>query len=402
MLTTILIFIVILGLLVFVHEFGHFIVAKKSGMRVLEFGFGFPPRLIGFQKIDGKWSVILGYRSPLPNPPPQGEGIIHGTSSLSSPADGEEVGGGEDSTIYSINAIPLGGFVKIWGENNEHEGDPRSFINRPFWARFLTLVAGVAMNVVLAWVIISIGLIIGLKAKIESPSQIPKGAILKNPQVIIEKAIEQKPAHIAGLMAGDVILEIDGNPLADYSAARQYISTSKTSEITVKVLRENRELFVAVSPETNPETQEKFIGVELANLGTISFPAHLAFIKGVKFTGIQLLNIGYGLFGLLRGEIGLENVGGPVKIAQLTGQVAKQGLSSLMQFTAFLSLNLAILNLLPFPALDGGRVFFLIIEKLRRKRNNPRIEQAVNAAGFAFLILLMVLVTIKDVKGIGN
>src|SRR4051812_41779526 len=113
MIITILIFIVVLGLLVFVHEFGHFWVAKKSGMKVEEFGFGFPPRLVGLQRIDAKWKVI-------------------GTSSAKS-----------DSTIYSINAIPLGGFVRILGENNEHENDPRSFINRPFWGRFLTLVAGV-------------------------------------------------------------------------------------------------------------------------------------------------------------------------------------------------------------------------------------------------------------------
>src|SRR5262245_46692622 len=137
MLTTIIIFIIILGLLVFVHELGHFIVAKKSGMVVEEFGFGFPPRLIGIQKIENRWRVVWGKKSEVENP---------------------------QNTVYSINAIPLGGFVRILGENNAHPDHPGSFINKGFWPRFFTLVAGVLMNVVLAWVLISAGFMIGLPA----------------------------------------------------------------------------------------------------------------------------------------------------------------------------------------------------------------------------------------------
>src|ERR1051326_2096579 len=154
MLMTIIIFIIVLGLLVFVHEFGHFIVARRSGMGVEEFGFGFPPRMFGLQKIGGRWKIIWGHKPPLDR----------------------------DQIVYSINWIPLGGFVKILGENNDHEDDSRSFINKPFWPRFLTLVAGVCMNVILAWVLYSGGYMFGLPVAIDASQQLPKGATFSDQQ----------------------------------------------------------------------------------------------------------------------------------------------------------------------------------------------------------------------------
>jgi len=151
-----------------------------------------------------------------------------------------------------------------------------------------------------------------------------------------------------------------------------------------------------------PKEGEGPTGIVLADIGRLSFPWHKSIWEGGRATLTQLTNIVSGLYGLFASRAGLSALGGPVKIAQITGQVADLGFIYLLQFTAFLSLNLAVLNILPFPALDGGRILFLIIEKIRGVRNNPKVEQAFNAAGFAFLIFLMILVTIKDVRGFGN
>ena len=157
MILTILTFIIILGVLVLVHEFGHFIVAKKSGMAVEEFGFGFPPRLVGLQKADGRWRWVWGHKNPLD----------------------------VNQTVYSINWIPFGGFVKIRGENNESADDPQSFINRPFWGRLLTLVAGVVMNVLLAFVIFTVGYNIGLPVAVDSANDLHDHACFYQPHLEI-------------------------------------------------------------------------------------------------------------------------------------------------------------------------------------------------------------------------
>ena len=391
MISTVIIFIIILGLLVFVHEFGHFYAAKKSGMRVLEFGFGFPPRLIGFKKMDGKWRVIFGHRSPLPNPPPQGEG-------MSRPSEASSFPGG-DETIYSINAIPLGGFVKIWGENNEHESDPRSFINRPFWNRFATLVAGVVMNVILAWVLMSAGFMVGMPTAVESMENLPKGATLLNPHVGVLEVLEKSPAQAAGLMPEDLIVGVDGQKFYTASGFQEYIRTNKGKVFDFNIQRGREEKTVRVESLANPGENQGPTGIVIADVGNLKFTPLYAIFYGAKATGVQLYGIGKGLVELFGSGVGLKALGGPVKIAQVTGQAADMGFIYLLQFTSFLSLNLAILNILPFPALDGGRVLFLIIEKIRGVRNNPKVEQAFNAAGFALLILLMILVTIKDVRG---
>lgn len=388
MLATIIIFIIILGLLVFVHEFGHFIVAKKSGMKVLEFGFGFPPRLIGFQKIDNRWRVVWGHRAASP-------------TSFTSPQP-SPISEREEGTIYSINAIPLGGFVKIWGENNEHEDDPRSFINRPFWSRFATLIAGVFMNVILAWVLISIGFTLGMPTAIDDPASLPSSARFFERQIAIIEIVPESPAQKAGLLPGDAILQLDGKAFTSIEQIRDYIRANAGKVFNFQVKRAGEEITMPIASSANPKEGQGPTGIALADIGKLSFPLFRAVWEGARGTYVQLTNIITGLYDLFTSRLGLEALGGPVKIAQITGQVADMGYIYLLQFTSFLSLNLAVLNILPFPALDGGRVLFLIIEKLRKKRNNPKIEQMVNAAGFAFLILLMVLVTIKDVRGFGN
>ena len=369
MLTTIIIFIIILGVLVFVHELGHFWVARKSGMGVEEFGFGFPPRLAGLQKIGSKWKILWGHKPPLD----------------------------KNKTVFSINFIPLGGFVKILGENNEHEDDPRSFVNRPFWGRFFTLIAGVCMNVVLAWVLISAGYVFGLPTAVEGSENIPKYATLRDQQVAVVDLVPNGPAAKAGIAAGDVILKLNGQTAADINFVHDFVREHKGEQITftVKHIQEIKD--ITIQSKANPGPEEGPTGIVLAFLGKLSFPWYWAPIEGAKTTWIQLSNIVSGLYDLLTSKAGLAAVGGPVKIAQLTGEVRGMGLIYLIQFTAFLSLNLAILNILPFPALDGGRVLFLLVEKVRGRRNNQKVEQWVNTVGFVFLLVLMVVVTVKDI-----
>lgn len=367
MLLTILIFVIVLGLLVFVHEAGHFLVAKRSGMEVHEFGFGFPPRLFGFQKVDGKWRAV---------------GRRQKTEST--------------NTIYSINWIPLGGFVKILGENNDEENNPKSFVNRNFWPRLFTLAAGVLMNVVLAWILLSLGFAAGLPVATDGES-LPKGATLTEQRVAIVDLVPDSPATKAGLQPGDTILKLNGQELGSLDEVRKFIYDHKGQKIVFDVKRLDNFVTAEVQSEANPPSNSGPTGVGLATVGELRLPWYRAFWQGAVTTFTQLKAIVVGLVGLFSSGQGFQNIGGPVKIAQLTGQVARIGFIPLLQFVAFLSLNLALLNSLPIPALDGGRMLFLVIEKIRGKRNNPQWEQTANAVGFVLLLLLMVVVTARDV-----
>lgn len=367
MLLTILIFVIVLGLLVFVHEAGHFIVAKRSGMEVHEFGFGFPPRIFGFQKIEGKWRLV-----------------------------GRRPKTDSTNTIYSINWIPLGGFVKILGENNDEENNPKSFVNRAFWPRFFTLFAGVMMNVVLAWVLLSIGFAVGLPVASDGQN-LPAGATLTETKIAIVDVVPNSPATKAGLQAGDTILKLNGAQFTNIESLRQFIFDHKGQKLTFDVQRLDKIVSAEVQSEANPPANSGPTGVGLATVGQLRLPWYQALWQGAITAFDQLRAIVVGLVGLFSSGQGFQNIGGPVKIAQLTGQVARVGLIPLLQFVAFLSLNLALLNSLPIPALDGGRMLFLVIEKIRGKRNNPQWEQTANAIGFVLLLLLMVVVTARDV-----
>ncbi len=347
MLITIIIFIIILGLLVFVHESGHFFIAKTSGMKVEEFGFGFPPRLFGFQR------TAAGFR------------LVWGRAKTADP----------DATIYSVNSIPLGGFVRILGENNEAPDDPQSFINKPFWPRLLTLLGGVLMNVVLAWVLISAAYVHGLPIAVDNPQDLPAHATLHNPQTTIIEVLPDSPAAKAGVRANDILIGVDGNSFdkAGIAPYQKYILNNKGQVIIFSIVRGSEQFDLKVASSANPPAGQGPTGIALATVGDLTFPWYQAGWEGAKTTLSQITAIFSGLYHVITAGQGLKSLGGPVKIAQLTGQVAKLGFIHLVQFTALLSLNLAILNALPFPALDGGRVLFLFIEKIRRKRNNQTL-----------------------------
>ena len=337
-------------------------------MKVDEFGFGFPPRLIGVQKSGGRFRWVLGHRDP------------------------EDT----ESTVYSINAIPLGGFVKIVGEDNEQADDSRSFINRPFLPRFITLAAGIIMNLVLGWFLISIGYMVGLPVAIDDFKQVPAYAQVSDQATSVIEVVAGSPAETAGMKAGDNIVTIDNQVFDNLASARQYIVDHKGETLTFTVRRGNEQLDLPVQSLAEPPSGQGPTGISLLTTGRLSYPWYAALWAGAQTTVSQVWGIVRGLGAIIFTGEGLNQIGGPVKIAQLTGQVADLGFVYLLQFTALLSLNLAVLNSVPFPALDGGRILFLAIEKIRGKRNNQKIEQYANAVGFLLLLLVMLTVTVKD------
>lgn len=357
----IILFFVILAILVLVHEFGHFYAAKKSGVRVDEFGLGFPPKLFGKM-----WN----------------------------------------GTLYSINAIPFGGFVKIFGENPDAESmsgpdSTRSFVNKPKWVQIVILSAGVTMNIVLAWVLFSIGFMSGMTMGVSEANE----KYITEKHVIVLDALPNSPAKTAGLIPGDEILSYSVAGATTTTSTVEGIQTaikeSEGKKIAFEIQRLSGPAYVEITPEKGVLGDNYAVGISMDVVGKVSLPFFLAFWEGAKLTGTMFINIVQGLYGLIHdailGEADLSQVSGPVGIARLVGDAGRLGFVYLLSFTAFISLNLAVLNLVPFPALDGGRILFVIIEAIRRKAISPNISNTINAIGFGILIVFMLFVTYKDI-----
>ena len=360
---SIILFLIVLAVLILSHELGHFIVAKKSGVRVDEFGFGFPPKIAKFKK-------------------------------------------GE--TTYSLNLIPFGGFVKIHGEEGQEAHDPRSFGSKPIWTRSLIISAGVIFNVVLAWILIVAGFSLGMPVGVSSA---PKGAEIKNQKVVILEVAKNSPAEQAGILAGD---ELAG--FSSVGEASSFISRNAGKEIEIKLKRNDRHLAgkppsggltakadfsVKITPRINPPAGEGALGIAMDEIGTVKLPIHRAVIEGTKMTYNVVVGTAVSLFyfvvGAIKGDVGLGAIAGPVGIAGIAGSAAKFGFVYFLSFIAFLSINLAIINILPFPALDGGRLLFLLIEKIKGSPVSPKISSVVHGAGMAILLTLMLMVTYRDI-----
>jgi len=359
-----ILFIIILLVLVLVHEFGHFITAKKLGMRVDEFGFGFPPRALKLFK--------------------KGE------------------------TLYSLNWLPLGGFVKIFGENPDEKSvdgadKARSFVNRPKWAQAIVLVAGVVMNILLAWILISFGYATGMPT---SAGSAPKGAQITNSEIVVLSTATDSPAEIAGLLPGDKIISLvlakDGvvkpSTLDEF---KSFVGAHPNQHITFNIERGKEQKAFDIVPKAGLVDGKEGIGISMDMIGVVKLNPIRAFWEGAKMTGYMLKSTAVGMWNLLSsavvGKADLASVSGPIGIAGIVGDAYKFGIGYLLSFAALISVNLAIINLIPFPALDGGRLLFLLIEKIKGSRIKPAISNTVNAVGFFLLIGLMLVVTYHDI-----
>jgi len=370
-------FIIVLAVLVISHEFGHFIAAKKTGMKVHEFGFGFPPRIFGlqFKKDNNKhWRIVRGNRDL-------------------NESD-EEYG-----TVYSLNWLPLGGFVKIKGENGDEKNDPQSFAAKKPWQKSIVLSAGVIMNVVLAAVLLIIGYMIGLPQPLDNMTDV---SAIKDRRIEILQTLPGKPAELAGIKAGDVLLQIGTLQNPRLKELQDFVDLHKNEELLVKVRRDQEIIEKKIKPAVYSDTGRGGLGVAIAEIGTVRYPFFTAIWEGIKATGWYLKEILVAFYLLLRGLFSGSGVGeavsGPVGVAVMTGRVARMGIIYLIQFMAMLSLNLAVFNILPIPALDGGRLLFVLISKLRRKEVSQKLEGMFHMVGFALLMLLVIVVTVRDVN----
>ncbi|MBI2552263.1 site-2 protease family protein [Candidatus Uhrbacteria bacterium] len=375
---TLLIFLLVLSVLVFVHEFGHFITAKRAGLRVDEFGFGFPPRVVGIQRVNGRRKIVWG-----------------------NPKDFKAREGG---TVYSINALPFGGFVRIKGESGEEIESGDSFAGLPAYRRVWIIAAGVLMNALLAVVLISGGFALGFPQVIED--DISAHARIQDRHVEVMGVLPGGPAERAGIAPGARIISLNGQPLEKAEAVKNVAAEFLSQPIRVEFQAQGQLRQAEVTPIILEKTKAPGIGVMIADVGTVRYPLWLAVPKAVEITAVLSKTIVVAFAELIRDAVLGRPVGadltGPVGIAVLTGQAARQGLVNLLQFMAILSINLAILNVLPFPALDGGRILFILIEKLRGRPVARRVEGWVHAAGFVLLILLVAAVSVRDVGRYGG
>ncbi|MDD5290054.1 MAG: RIP metalloprotease RseP [Patescibacteria group bacterium] len=380
MLLTILVFIVILGIIVLVHEAGHFFVARATGTKIEEFGLGFPPRLVGFYKnSEGKRKIIWGSKFKAETAP---------------------------STVYSLNRLPIGGFVKIKGEDGVGENDKDSFVNKRSWQKAAILTAGVLGNFLLCVILFSVGFGIGLPTAIED-GVLHNAKNVRDNQIQIISVNSDSPAEIAGLKVGDAILTLDDKTMAEIKQIQDYTAEKNGLLVEIKVKRGENILTIQVVPKIL-ETSDghAVLGVGLMRTAVVSYAWYEAIWQGIKNTGIMIWAILLALFDVIRniftkGEVSAD-LSGPIGIAVMTGQVMELGWIYMLQFTALLSLNLGIINILPFPALDGGRLLFVAIEKIRGKKNNQKVEGLVHNIGFAVLMLLVVLVTYRDLARWGG
>jgi len=360
----ILIFLIILLVLVLVHEFGHFFAAKKFGIRVDEFGFGFPPRLFG-----------------------------------------KKIG----ETLYSFNLLPIGGFVKIFGENPDEENTSgpdvgRSFVNKPKYKQAIVLFAGIFANFLLAWILFSFGFMSGLPTSVGNE---PKGYELQNVNLVVVSVLKESPAEMSGLKSGDKIVSIKSGdefvPEINPDTLKYFIVSHGDKEIEFGYLRDNNENInlTKLVPKNGENGEKPSIGISMDQIGIAKLPILKAFWEGMKLDISMTKDTFVGLYTLIKDSIvgkgSFASVAGPVGMVSIVGDAYKFGFAYLLSFAAIISINLAIINLIPFPALDGGRLLFLLIEKIKGSKINPKFANTANFIGFALLILFMIVVTYHDI-----
>jgi regulator of sigma E protease len=369
----IFVFIVTLLILVVIHELGHFFAAKRFNIKVLEFGFGIPPRA---------WGKKIG------------------------------------ETIWSLNWLPFGGFVRLLGEDESDKkvlDDKRSFANQAVWKRITVVVAGVAMNLLLAWVLFYIVLgVQGFKTKLPLLSDYQFSGVSQKTDtaIIVGNIAEGSPAKEAGLKDGDRIMSINGSPVLDSDkfVAEIKANAGKPVNLTISDLQGNATKEVIVTPRENPPAGQGALGVSLGGLKTVDlsfdtpvqklFAGPIYSYNLIAYSG-KILGDTIGFSVKERNLVPVSNaVAGPIGITSVVGQIlsVERPLLPYLDFVAALSLNLAVVNVLPFPGLDGGRLLFLVIEAITRKKTHAIVEKYVHTIGLLVLLSLIILITISDIR----
>lgn len=343
---TLIYFILILGIIVLVHEFGHFIFAKIFGVYVYEFSIGMGPKIFSKKRKNKK-----------------------------------------DETEYCIRAIPIGGFVQLAGEEIDDDTKVpknKKMYSKPIWQRFLIMFFGAGNNFILAFLLLFLcGIFFG------APKMDP----------VVGRLTEGYPMASAGIEVGDRFLKVNGNNISTIDDVRIYLSVAEPGKpITFKMKKTSGEV---IDYEINPQkevidevTSYKF-GIEFFRENEKGFfaPIKYAFVK----TGALFKQMGITFKLLFTGKVGMENLSGPVGIYSIVGQTRSAGFESVLQLVALLSINVGFINLIPFPAFDGGRILFLVIEKIKGSPVNPKVENIFHSIGFILLMLLLVFITFNDI-----
>jgi len=421
-------FIIVLGVLVFIHEFGHFLLAKRAGVRVETFSLGFGPRLVGWKR---------------------------------------------DGTDYRISAIPLGGYVKMTGEDPNEEGADRedSFAKKSVSARLKIVLAGPLMNLLLPFLLMPMVYIVGIELPVyldmpvvvgwveeETPAKTagfrPGDRIVRiqgeeistweeakilfasNPDQPLEVGFLRKaerlttqitpestgyaggytglshqrpalvgaispdmPAERAGLRAGDRILSIDRTDIYHWDQMAEIIRAHPDDPLLIEIERDGETSSVTASPTLDPETEAGLLGIAYQEETVLKrYGLWKSLENGFRDVGQSFVLTFYVLGKLFTGGLSIKTLGGPILIAKMTGDAARVGLSSLLSFVAFLSLQLGILNLLPIPVLDGGHVLFLSMEALLRRPVNVKIREAAQQVGFILLLVFILIISYNDIR----
>ena len=354
---TIIAFVVILSVLVLIHELGHFLVAKKLGIKVEEFGFGFPPKVFG-----------------------------------------KKIG----ETIYSINLLPVGGFVKLYGEDAAGGGSVknskletrnskllnRTIFARPVWQRFIVVIAGVVMNFLLAIILISY--LFGVQ-----------GVAIPTKQIHVTEILRNSPAEAGGIKLNDVIVNINGQKIVSTQDFIKEVKADSGKEITLGILRKKENITVILTPRKVYPKGEGPVGVGISNIEIKKYKWYEApffgTLEALKFSWTIVSGLGQMVFDLVVHGTKPQGVAGPIGVAQLTGQAVSYGVNATLWFIALLSINLAVLNGLVISKLDGSRLFFIVLAALTGKKVNPKYESLSHAVGLAVLLGLMALITVFDV-----
>jgi len=381
--------IIALSVIILFHEGGHFIFSKLSKIKIEEFGLGYPPRAVGVvkTKTSNKWKLFFGKKEPMDT----------------------------QGTIYSLNLIPFGGFNKIKGEDGEST-DADSFYAKNIWQRFLSIFGGILMNLVLAIILFSICFMVGMPTAGEN-KDLGHYSSVKNSGVQIVFVKKDSPAAQAGVLQGDLLISVDNQEIKNMVALSDYSKDKVGKEIDLKIKRGSSELDFKIIPQragdiftkeelASDNSERGVVGITLVESKVVTYSFFIAIWQGIKTTFITCGKIIEGIYLILK-ELFVSHkmVGeamGVVGIATFIGEAYQIGFIYFLQFLALVSVAIAVSQVLPIPALDGGRLVFLLIEAVRHKAISRKTEAIIHNVGFMVLILLMVFITYKDLLRLGD